>query len=310
MNYSDFKFEKKHAKEHFYKYTTFESAKFILENQTFRYSCPLIFNDPFDCQAGLHLEFNAEHFANLFIDKVESIVRSSQPPVFKSFNDFSKMILSLRKHPSNYGFPKAYLNKIKSSLTNSIAQKFDETHKCFQNNWENELKKMRCLCLSGQNDNILMWSHYADHHKGVVIELSVAENESEKDPLWLAQPVRYINKPEPLYNNELFDEILGITLKTHKAYLDIFGYVKYDVWKYENEWRVLELKEDSNRDLFEDNKYHASTISSIIFGCNCPDKKISELINLVQTKCTHKIKFKKASKNQLQYKLDFTVINC
>lgn len=309
MKLPEYKFEKKHNNNYFYKYTSFETAKIILENQTLRYSSPLIFNDPFDCQAGLHLEFNAEQFANLFIDKIENALLSNKPPHFAAFNEYSEIILRMREHVSTHGFDKAVFIEKTSPLITALSHEYDKMHSNILNNWDNAVKRMRLLCLSTKKDDILMWSHYADYHKGVVIELKVAENESEDDPLWLAHPIRYINKPEPFYDNGFFDEILGIKPKMYKSFLDTFGYVKYDVWQYENEWRVLDLLTDSNEIMYEDCKFRSNIISSIIFGCSCPDNKISELISLIQSKYSHNIKFQKAYKNQLEYKLDLKCIN-
>ena len=45
-----------HDREHFYKYATASTAKAILRNRTLRWS----FNDPFDAQFDLHLEYDRD----------------------------------------------------------------------------------------------------------------------------------------------------------------------------------------------------------------------------------------------------------
>lgn len=39
------------------------------------------------------------------------------------------------------------------------------------------------LCLSAKNDNILMWSHYANNHKGIVLKLYKAHPFFDTKPL-------------------------------------------------------------------------------------------------------------------------------
>jgi len=62
------------------------------------------------------------------------------------------------------------------------------------------------LSLSAKNDNILMWSHYADYHKGFCIEFK----RSPDNPLGSTQPVEYV-KEYPCFN--YFDELPGAIAK-------------------------------------------------------------------------------------------------
>ena len=54
----------------FYKYVTTKTAKTILENGTLRWSSPSIFNDPFDVQFDLHLEFGQTKIVDLIADEL------------------------------------------------------------------------------------------------------------------------------------------------------------------------------------------------------------------------------------------------
>jgi hypothetical protein len=57
----------------FFKYVTANTARTILENSTLRWSSPAMFNDPFDTQFDLHLEFDEATIVDLVIDELWQI---------------------------------------------------------------------------------------------------------------------------------------------------------------------------------------------------------------------------------------------
>lgn len=92
-----------------------------------------------------------------------------------------------------------------------------------------------CLCTSYKNR--LMWSHYADSHKGFCIEYDFSEPEDEvlsKLPL----PVFYSeNRPLVPWKAAIDNSVENM----EEAYAEIMmGLLTKDKeWEYENEWRIL-----------------------------------------------------------------------
>ena len=92
-----------------------------------------------------------------------------------------------------------------------------------------------CLCTSYKNR--LMWSHYADSHKGFCIEYDFSEPEDEilsKLPL----PVVYSeNRPLVPWKAAIDNSVENM----EEAYAEIvMGLLTKDKeWEYENEWRIL-----------------------------------------------------------------------
>lgn len=82
---------------------------------------------------------------------------------------------------------------------------------------------MRVGCLSECNDSILMWSHYADNHRGICIEYDLTNSIHQK-----LYPVIYTHLPIDCSNLEDPDLAWLVSI------LD-----KYDIWKYEKEWRIV-----------------------------------------------------------------------
>jgi hypothetical protein len=90
------------------------------------------------------------------------------------------------------------------------------------------LAKSGVLCLSERNDDILMWSHYADHHRGLCLEFSTSGSEA-----FLAErllPVSYSDKV-PVWRYFIDD--------THQMVTKVV-LTKASHWRYEAEWRIID----------------------------------------------------------------------
>ncbi len=88
-------------------------------------------------------------------------------------------------------------------------------------------------CFSAKNDNILMFSHYADHHQGIcfgVDPIKLAHSMSDVTNRVRAdvRPIWYFNKMPPL------------DFKTQPA---LCATCKHDVWSYEEEYRLFLARE-------------------------------------------------------------------
>jgi len=100
------------------------------------------------------------------------------------------------------------------------------------------------FCLSERNDNLHMWTQYADGHKGIVVEF---ETDEDKEFFKELDKVNYTETP-PIYKKSMkvSDVIYSKSLDSEK----------------ELEWRVF-----GNNEL---RKINPSAIKSIIFGHRFP----------------------------------------
>ena len=95
--------------------------------------------------------------------------------------------------------------------------------------------------LTTHNDNLLMWSHYSDSHKGFCIEYNNMKNshdEFDMQKVSYQENIPKINTRNVVDNPNLSDsdnivELHIIIKKFIEAY-----YIKSQDWKYENEWRL------------------------------------------------------------------------
>ena len=113
------------------------------------------------------------------------------------------------------------------------------------------------LCLTPHPDNILMWSHYADNHKGICLELDV-----RACPEFFVYPVKVAYETEyPTFN-------LGE--ETDKIYA-----TKYKKWEYEDEIRIL-------KDNVGKHKFAPKCLKSVIFGCRANEETKREVKTAIE----------------------------
>jgi len=139
-------------------------------------------------------------------------------------------------------------------------------------------------CFSKEFDNILMWSHYANCHKGICIGYNVTHFNNS---LTLKCKDGYLNRKEiqgrnylPLFRVFYKDERPepNNILKSSKDKIMEFLYTKSIDWEYEKEYRII-LDDKTilkNPVLLDKNE-----IKEVIFGLKTPEDKKKCIINLI-----------------------------
>lgn len=93
-------------------------------------------------------------------------------------------------------------------------------------------------CFSTDRSSILMWSHYANYNTGICVEYdfnSLSSNSLLRKTIF---PVAYSHKPIDL-RDLLADENRNIYTYPLDAAVLCAALNKFDVWHYENEWRLM-----------------------------------------------------------------------
>lgn len=85
-------------------------------------------------------------------------------------------------------------------------------------------------CLTTLKDNILMWAHYSDNHKGFCLEF-----DGQGEFFQRAQPIEY-SKVLPTFN--ILDKTVGEFHKYADKLADLL-LTKAEDWRYEDEWRIV-----------------------------------------------------------------------
>lgn len=216
---------------HLFKYrcVSTRSLRMLKEGKYF-FASAHSFNDPLDCSVEPIYE----------LPHIDKIIENQA--IILQNNDGISFEEALQKSQVIRNVPKADLEKIMQRIRYQIQQILKDEY--------------GILSLSAKNDNILMWSHYADYHKGFCIQF----NRSPDNPLRVTQPVEYVEEyPYFCYFDDLPGNIAKKTILTKSC-----------DWSYEEEWRGIQKANTEVR-------YTDDMISGIIFGLKMSDQHKSEI---------------------------------
>lgn len=184
-----------------------------------------------------------------------------------------------------------------------------------QRNWENEKNKIvaenlriqyvfhqkRIFSLSSIYDNILMWSHYANSHRGFCVGFNIKRIEE-----YFEKYCDDTECPILLYKvkyERLFPElVLGPDFNDPSIVIDALT-TKAEEWKYEHEWRyILTLPEALMSQIDFILKLPDGIISEVILGCRMSRERIDEIVGIVEGKSI-KPKLFKANRSKDSFSL-------
>ncbi|QIP16846.1 DUF2971 domain-containing protein [Spirosoma aureum] len=215
-----------------YHYTSIEKAKLIIEGQKLRFSCPNDFNDPFDMYEGL-------------------IDYSGTP---KQIREWANKAFADKRRSDRRRLTK---------LANNSALEFER----FRREQYAELK-LRCgvCCFSKSYLVNLMWSHYAQYHKGVCLGFNIHPIRGQDFF------IREVNYAHQIKKENLYD--LDHRIISH------YVFTKSHIWSYEQEVRavLIERPESSLVGFARD------CLREVYFGCKTSKSDMIEILDLLEKK--------------------------
>ena len=164
-----------------------------------------------------------------------------------------------------------------------------------------EIQKLHDLavmtCFSESNDNMLMWSHYADSHKGFCVEYNLKI--LKEDPYELLKhlfPVIYEKKRLVKKNiKELIDRHVGLNEAIDGDYVydeaDLLDDIlplfitKGCIWDYEKEWRIIYTRKqlyDYNDKILYNGNLSFKCISAVYLGYRIHPEKRRHIMEICQ----------------------------
>lgn len=249
----------------FFKFASLDTALRVIESTSFRWSSPAKFNDPFDHQAGFTLNIHSSDFARLFTESFERLVFSDCEIPDQSDSLFTKLALELRD--VRHRLPRESLLSRMRDVSLEMATELPRSIATFNREINRFLCHSRVLCVSEHHDNVVMWSHYADGHCGVVFGLNPYAEDNH--PLSCARHVTYTDDFVAFPTAEEYAKHL-----TGEARIDVaalswtVAFTKHRDWAYEREWRVhLPLLDEPAGDgvtLFRENP---PVFEAVYLGC-------------------------------------------
>jgi Protein of unknown function (DUF2971) len=173
-------------------------------------SKPQSFNDPYDCD----IRIERERFSDEDLAQLAPVWRERVQQLYGMSNsDFDSRYVDNGRPNAEFG----------RALENAATTVFDT-----------ERRKMRCefgvACFSAKCDDLLMWSHYADGHRGICLEFDASFH-----PFSTALRVRYSNSIPYI---SVAHMLLRGYDQQNPALLPMIT-TKATCWSYEEEWRVF-----------------------------------------------------------------------
>lgn len=281
-----------------YKYMPAETALKVLQTQTIRFSDPKKFNDLYDSDVPIKLRVNRNLTSKDFIAMLEEFEKNPELKLYLPAGMTLEKTKGLVKQYRYSRNPVDHLNKI----------------------LDNMRKNMRVLSLSSSRDNLLMWAHYSNNHKGIVIGFK-----RNSDLLKYATPVLY-SKNIPVIDGKLLRDY-KLSTKEALRELQVLFQTKSLDWEYEQEWRcaldVVKryeycLRENPNlkyqssvlyKELFCQKEFvHIpflpEDVQSIYLGANINIIDENIIINIIRENYPG-VSIFKASRNENKFMLDF-----
>lgn len=130
-----------------------------------------------------------------------------------------------------------------------------------------------CLCTDYKNR--LMWSHYADSHKGFCVEYDY-NNLTEDEMASLPLPIVY-TKERPLLPCKAAMDNTPENISEATSQITLGLLTKDDEWKYENEWRILIPSTGCS-------EFKMPKISCIYLGVAISDENKAKILEIAKCK--------------------------
>jgi hypothetical protein len=217
---------------------------------------PAKFNDPWDCKPHFNTRILLEPKENdLHFEWSRDICRRRNPDMTE--DDIQQM---RRVFQTDYPQAAALIDKMSEGIRGDIARRY------------------RVYCFGPDVQNPLMWSHYADSHRGIALEFAVAV-----DPIATAMRCDYRDE---------FPVMKIYSLKEEDNLLILLA--KSSVWTYEHEYRLVaqERKEAIPADtLVTDDstlQLPPGAITAVVVGCEADLRKISDVVRASSARITVK----------------------
>jgi hypothetical protein len=224
------------------------------------FSNPNNFNDPWDCQPYYYVP-----------TETEPELREQYIKKFTAKESDGHSAANLR-HDQQYF--ESVINKFSVLMTSAIQEQY------------------RIYCLSTHSDSTLMWSHYANNHRGVCLEFKC-----DNEVFGGAMRVNYIDKYPPL--DFTCDPLLPLITKS-------------SAWSYEDEYRVVALEKFIDPSVAlpgmirtKENflKLPHGALQSVIMGCLIEKDRASQLQQIIDEQCHRRVALRRAVRIPNRYNL-------
>jgi hypothetical protein len=272
-----------------YKYVD-EGGVDAIVNSRLKVSLPSKFNDVFEMMPSYVGQYRRQHVKQ--IAKKKDAIRES----YNHMLSRGLFVGSFKQYKSTYRklLPKMVDGAVTQATTNVNAR---------AKGLPREMDKhIGLICLSEKRDNLLMWAHYADSHRGLVLGYDMSHSFfSEMKPPYRVQYERNrraIDLASSPDGPERTEQIMSLL------------YVKSDDWRYEQEWRFI-LRLDGLEKVTTGGGYKyylnvpRTTLKEVIIGCRAEDGFVNKVRTLLHNDYSNSVRLLESDVHPSSYSLIF-----
>jgi hypothetical protein len=242
-----------------YKYCAFNVNTLQLFTKKAYYANPASFNDPLDCNPTIKIDTDMK--------SLEKLCRV----MFLSAYGKERADREIKNHRHNSSEYGDYKNDLKAK---EIYMKRLASH--VKNLICSEMNKQGVLSLGKRWNCPLMWSHYADEHRGLCIELDT-KGASFRN----IKAVNY-RHPRSIKVSDVIEWKINGSSTAKDVILNTIFFAKAPQWDYEQEWRDINDTAGS--------VLAPASISAIYFGLRC-DAVVKSMVLRLYAKSRQQIDF-------------------
>lgn len=210
-----------HIPPRLYKYRTFDSCHHInaLKSGILFASRPCNFNDPFDSAVLIEPSIS-DFFDTSAPDLPQVIAANWRDPLVQ------ELTKAIQRREASANFSQEIICALRSV--------FDQRASALSRDTFMGMRELTdVISFSSKKLNFLMWSHYADSHRGFCIEYDTGAMDTSSLLRRLAFPVIYTQKLRKL------SKYLLKGGSSNNLWLFYASMIKLDHWSYESEWRII-----------------------------------------------------------------------
>ncbi len=225
----------------------------------------------------------------------------------------------------------AYVQKHQPTQLSFFKEKFPKHNwKATVDSWTNLATKIRenmfvfstCKILAENHprDNLYMWGHYGNGHRGVAIEFnasalakSIKEGNSDNTSKWLK--MTYLKKIPKINCEDITEYVMNAEQNAddllaygQKLYSKIWQRLrsKAEVWNSENEWRLVLDNNETTLKILRHN-IPSNAVTAIYLGCRITEQQQNDFIHESKLNFPSASVFR-AKMREGEYALDFEKI--
>jgi hypothetical protein len=260
-----------------FKYTTVETARIILSTGKLRFQSPLRYNDPFDSQWDPGWPLSTPDMKDYERFLIEQAI--SDPTSWPIDADQSHKEAMGAERARIEAMPPSARDDAVAALVEDLSSQGPPN--AFVRLLRDIQRRLRVLCLCESDESILMWSHYANQHRGVVLGFDARALESSwRCPL---ESIAYEAGPPSLLDAKEWVESM-IFGRPMKPFLDqrerALALTKHLDWRYEREWRIVSVAPRGELGDFDDIAFPRSALVELVTGSRTDFVQSAELAAL------------------------------